>query len=177
MSLVFLLFSQMAMLFSTSRVAAIHAASVPLPAPTHKVYTSLTTIEYVASEELMGISIRLFSDDLEAALERSSQAKIDIETPKGELALRKYLATHLSVKTPSSKHLAAQFISYKTDIHHTDVVLAYDYRKGDDLLVSNTLLIELFENQLNSVHVLWGKEKTSHVFNLADTEYLFQYPR
>ncbi|MDX1463184.1 MAG: DUF6702 family protein [Marinirhabdus sp.] len=123
----------------------------------HKFYVSITSIEYAPQEESLQIISKIFLDDLEAALEarfgRKYRFNSTKETEAEETVLKEYLSKKLKFKV-NGKDVAYEYIGKAYDI---DVVKCYleikNVKDLQSLEVENEVLLNMFEDQQNIIHV------------------------
>lgn len=132
---------------------------------THKFYVSITSIEYAPEEESLQIITKIFLDDIENALEKrygkkfnfnsTSETEVDINIMK-DYVFQKF---NLTVNgTPATY----EYIGMEYDI---DVVKYYleipDITKLSSLEVENKVLLDMFDDQQNIIHVKKNKTRRS----------------
>ena len=124
--------------------------------PMHAFHTSLTQIQYNTSTKSWEVSVRVFTDDLEKALRLYSHTN-DLKIEQAETQLKAYLNRHFSA---SEGKRAATYIGKETE---ADVIWLYLELPGagKKLGLKNTLLNELFPDQMNIVNVQKGGQKNS----------------
>src|SRR3954469_6084189 len=68
----------------------------------HPLYITVTGIDHNAKDKTLEISCKMFTNDFEAALERTTHGKVDLSDAKNKAVTDKliadYVAKHLSVK-------------------------------------------------------------------------------
>lgn len=131
-----------------------------LLAQLHPFHISVCSINYAAEENSLQITIKLFADDLEEALNQSSTANtsyIDVLNPTDPAQLdsivRKYLAEHLEF-TVNEKAIKPQFLGFeREDLTMWCYLEITDIAGLNKVKVQNTLLLDTFNDQINIVHV------------------------
>ena len=117
----------------------------------HPYYVSVTEIKHNAKSQSLEVSCRLFSDDLEVALNKMAQGKVDILNPKNtnqnnELIAR-YVPQHLKI-TVNGKPLVLKFIGYEQESEATWCYFEVaGVRSAKNIGVSNDLLYAEHEEQ------------------------------
>ncbi|HSP41218.1 MAG TPA: DUF6702 family protein [Gillisia sp.] len=133
--------------------------------PPHKFYVSVTEIEHNQKSQSLQIISRVFIDDLENVLRKRYNDKIrlgrDYETPGVQEVFSKYLEHKMKIeldqKSGDVKYIGRE---YENDmiVFYLEVENVNDFQ---NIKVMNTILMDLFEDQKNLVHVeIKGKTKS-----------------
>lgn len=131
----------------------------------HKFYVSVTEIEHNKEAESLQIISRVFIDDFENVLNLRYGQDLTLdskaETPGAEAYIKKYLESKLTIKV-NGKSAA---INYLGKEYENDMLVFYIEAPGvgnvKNILVGNTVLMDMFEEQKNLVHVkVLGKTKS-----------------
>ncbi len=124
----------------------------------HPFYVSVVELEYLPKDREVGISCKVFSDDLEKTIEAFSKTDVDIlkgEKKKNDALLKKYFAAHLSVGL-DGKLYQPGYLGYENDKEATWIYfdiknvpapqklevltdILYDYNKGQQNIIHCTL--------------------------------------
>ena len=145
------------------------ACEVPAAAA-HTFHTSLMHIEYDEQEQLIEISIQVFTNDLEYILSRRSGKKVRLDrTPDaGQLTLT-YLNEAVNLKNGDGRVKILSWVGMEPE---ADAVWLYVETKMPDGLegieIRNRLLFELVRDQVNRVHIKYGERKDDLVFKPGD---------
>jgi len=124
----------------------------------HPFHVSVCEITYDQEDKALEITHRIFLDDMENALrEYHDLTQFDITRPKENLdlneLLRVYIIENFKIKI-NEEAKKYEFIGYELE---KDVIYAYlqvvNLTSFNDLEVFNTILIQLFDDQENLVHV------------------------
>ena len=145
----------------------------------HKFYVSIFQMNYVPEKKTMQITARIFTDDLEKALEKKSKKKIYLATPKEapetEELLKKYLAEKVRIKINNTEK-TIRFLGRETE---DDVVICYltvpVSEKINTLEVYNTVLTEIFPDQQNIIHTSVNSNKKSLLLTNSKPKELIEY--
>lgn len=137
----------------------------PAPAPGaardyHPIHVSVTEIEYDAVEKELEIMIRIFIDDLENALRRyHGQDRIDILNP-GKTSIEKLISAYLKDNFIVSLDSRPQTLRYLGQEEEGQAFICYiqipGVGKWKKCEVTNSILLEMFDDQSNIVHVTAG---------------------
>jgi hypothetical protein len=122
----------------------------------HPFYLGLTEINVKESGDLQ-VSIRLFSNDLENALERNYGNKIDLLNPKNkhqtDSLLNHYITKKFTINY-NQKNIILNYLGYEKE--EESIWIYYELikiKKPKSIVVSNTLLYELFPSQSHIVRL------------------------
>ena len=127
----------------------------------------------------MEISVKLFIDDLEKTLHNIHKMSIDLVHPKdsacSEKLVEDYITNHLSIIVDGKLH-PLHFIGYEKEedaiwsYFETDAIM-----KPKLISITNTLLYQYMEDQVNIMHVSVGAEKKSYKLNNPESKAEFRF--
>jgi hypothetical protein len=131
----------------------------------HKFYVSVTQIDYLPSKKRIEITNRIFIDDLEKALQKKYNKKLWLtsskEIPEAEELIKNYLNEKMQISV-NNKVQKLEFLAREVE---GDVLILYSKivisKKISTFEVSNSILIEVFEEQQNIVHTNINSNKKS----------------
>ena len=131
----------------------------------HPLHVSTTEVNFNSKEKSLEISCRIFTDDFENILAKKFNTKTDLSKPSMQKAMdeliKKYIAAHLSFNV-DGKIKKANYIGFEIDHEATNVYIEIvDVNSFKTLNVSNTLLYDLFDDQMNILHVENGGTRKS----------------
>lgn len=109
--------------------------------------------------------MKLFIDDAETVLEKENDVRLFLGTEKEHSNtnqfLQKYLFTHFIIEQ-SKGSLELNFVGKEVD---KDYVWVYfeipKFKIKDETLLSNTMLLDYFPEQINKMNYIKGKEEVS----------------
>ena len=137
----------------------------------HKFYVSVTQIDYVPSKNRVEITSRIFIDDLEKALTKKYNKKVNLtsskELPEAEELIKSYLKEKIKIsinKKPQNIEFLAREIEGDVLILFTKIAIS---KKINTFEFYNSLLTETFQDQQNIVHTNINSNKKS--FLLTNT--------
>ena len=131
----------------------------------HKFYVSVTEIEHNEKNQSLQVISRVFTDDFEKVLKTRFDPGIrlgkEVETPGINSQIEKYLSQRFAVEV-DGKPLQVKFIGKE---YENDMILFYieipNVKEIKKIKVKNTLLLDMFEEQKNLIHVEFkGKTKS-----------------
>lgn len=145
----------------------------------HKFYVSIFQMNYVPEKKAVQITARIFTDDLEKALERKIRKKIYFattkEVPGTEELLKKYLTEKLHIKI-NNVEKQLKFLGRETE---DDVIICYltipVTEKITSFEVYNTILTEIYPDQQNIIHTNINSNKKSLLLTNSNPKEIIEY--
>lgn len=131
----------------------------------HKYYVAVFQLNYVPAKKEVQMTSRIFIDDLEAAFVKKYKKKFYLgaanEVTDANEYLKKYFAEKVDVKI-NGKEKALKFLGKETE---EDILICYFTLPAENGIkqfnVSNTMLLELYDEQQNIIHAnVKGKKKS-----------------
>lgn len=133
----------------------------------HDFFVSILTIRHTPASQSLDLTWRITAHDIEHALASRAELKLgsDKEHPKADSLLNRYFMEHLTL-FQEDKQVTWKWVGKELD---GETLYCYLQVEGvaapNDLLVSNSLLQDVFAEQQNLVHVEGEKVPTrSHTF-------------
>jgi hypothetical protein len=136
----------------------------------HPFYICVTDIKHDAKQHSLNISIKLFTNDIENALKKTTAKHIDLLNPKNkpemEVELFNYIKKRFTLNS-NQKPITLNFIGYEKE---DDVIWVYlevkKIHQPKTLKINTTLLYDYLPQQTNIVHAeINGIKKSSKVTN------------
>jgi hypothetical protein len=159
------------MKFLLISLIALPGIIAPSEAPVHKFYLSKCLIEYKPEKKSVQVTLHLFLDDLELALERKGAKDLFLcttkEAARADSLVARYLAQNLQLITEKEKlHLSFLGKEMADDFAGAWCYLeALNVDPPRQLQVKNKLLTEVFEEQQNIVNIRYeGKKEDYFLF-------------
>lgn len=123
----------------------------------HPLHVSTTEVNFNQKEKSLEISCRIFTDDFEEVLTKQYKAKVDLNKPAMQKAMdgliKNYLNTHLQY-TVNGKNANAAYVGFEIDHEATNVYLEItNVATLQSLALNNSLMYDLFDDQMNILHV------------------------
>ena len=123
----------------------------------HKFYVSLTQIDHNATTNSLEVSVRLFTDDLEKAIEEQTGKRLYLDTekelPEAEDAILSYVRQRLHLIVNGKMALVNEVGRDYEREHTWAYIEVQNVSELKTLEVRNVLLCEVFEEQTNMVKV------------------------
>lgn len=131
----------------------------------HKFYVSVTQVEYNQEENSLQIITRLFVDDIEDLLQERYNNTITLgegeESGKVDFYLKDYMDQKM-LFTVNRKQVSFNFIGKE---YEEDLLICYleieNITQLESVQISNQILMDLFEEQQNIIHVKKEKKRKS----------------
>ncbi|MBN8693347.1 MAG: hypothetical protein J0L69_09120 [Bacteroidetes bacterium] len=146
----------------------------------HPYYLSVTELKYNTAEKSMAISCKMFTNDLEDAIKRSSGKTTDLLNPKDKKEVDKQLAEYISKRLKISidgKACSLKYLGYEKE---EDCIWTYleieKIAKPKNLKIETTLLYDFLKEQINIVHVEVDNYKESSKVSNPDSKMEFKLP-
>lgn len=138
----------------------------------HPFYFSVTEVKYSSSRKEVGISCKVFPDDMEEALRLFTQKKFDLSIKNNEeinAALASYFKKHLGIKV-NGKSKEIVFLGYENDKEATWIY--FNIPKVANLTsieLSTDLMYEYREEQTNIIHLNIDQKRESFKLTSPNT--------
>ncbi|WP_214225898.1 DUF6702 family protein [Pedobacter sp. B4-66] len=136
----------------------------------HPFYVSVTEVDYSPKTKTVQVSVRIFFDDLESALDKRYKTSINILKPKDRKQvdglISDYVKNHLQIKA-NNKLLSLKYLGYQIE---EDAAWCYfESEKVESIQkldVQNDILFEQHDSQVNMIHAtVNGKRKSTKLDN------------
>lgn len=141
----------------------------------HPVHVSVTNMDIDPESGNINISIKLFSDDLEALISNRYNVQINItaqEDPGGKIeVLNRYIAETFNCQINGEDTVLLEFSKLK--LNEEAIWLYYTYRytgKIRKIDVGNRLMLEKFEDQTNLLILTYRDTQNGYRLNNKNTE-------
>lgn len=138
----------------------------------HPYYISMTEIEHDKTSNSLQISVRIFTDDFEKTIRQTYKGKVDLlnkaEKANSEKLIQQYISKHLIIKA-DGKALSLKFDGFNSEEGSIWSYLEYDNIPSiKNLEVTNTLLYDFKEEQVNFIHIKAGSYEETTKLNFPD---------
>lgn len=135
----------------------------------HPFYIGVTEVNHNSAEKTLEVSCKVFMEDLEEVLKKSSRKTVDLsntaQQEQNDALVSQYFQQHLHVAV-AGKPLALKFIGFEKEAESI-----YAYFEGGGVAVANRLDIEnsvlhdFTSEQINIIHVTVGGKRQSTKLN------------
>lgn len=144
------------------------ALVLPAVAQAHKFYMSLTVVDHNTTEKTLEFTIRLFADDLEAAVAKRG-TPLKHGQPGFDKAVFAYVQQTLVLKRADGSAVPFAWVGLENKV---DVTWVYVEARGVDatagLTVRDALFQDLFSEQVNMLHVNDARGRRALDFRSGD---------
>ena len=142
----------------------------------HEYYVSISDIEYNTKTQSLEITLKLFTDDLELALQQTDSSAV--LSPEDSLSSQDSLIADYCLKSFSvnlnGNEAPYTYIGYEFE---EDVTFCYLEAENFDfnglvdanIAIENSLLIDILPSQVNLVHLRIGDQKRSLLLRAGQT--------
>lgn len=131
----------------------------------HKFYVSVTQIEYIEEQKSLQIISRIFIDDFEDVLQDRYDTSLNLSVDNPDDKVDEYIKKYVQQKmviTINGEQVVSKFIGKEYD---NDLMLCYleveNVESLETIEVTNSILMDVFEEQQNIVHVKKGEQRKS----------------
>lgn len=143
----------------------------------HPYHVGSVEINYNAKSKTFEITARLYLDDLENALNTKYQKTLHFGEEKSNAglneALKDYFGEYFKLKN-NNKALKVNYLGYEEDKEAVNIYLESDTtEKPIKVETAVSLLYNLFDDQMNMIHMVVNGERKSSKLNYPD-RYLYQ---
>jgi hypothetical protein len=156
-------------------VLALVAAWAP-EALAHKFHASLVEADLNRAAGKLEVGMRLFADDLEAALGRAHGRRVRLDAPNAGALVLEYLGERFVVRDAAGARLELAWVGMEARV---DEVWVYVEAPAPETLagarVEDRVFFELFSDQVNTVNLQEGDARTTLVFTRGDGEKLVSF--
>lgn len=145
----------------------------------HPFYISVIDIKHDAKQQSLNISVKLFINDIEEALKKTTSKSIDLLNPKNkaemEIELMNYIKKRLSISL-NNKATNIDFIGYEKE---EDAIWTYlEIKKVASpkiIKIDTKLLYDFLPQQSNIIHAEVNGVKKSSKVNNPDSKVEFNF--
>ena len=144
----------------------------------HPFYVSVTEINHNATDKTLEISCKIFVEDMEEILKKSN-SKVDLSDGKNQqqndMMIEAYLKQHLFV-TADGKNIPLQYIGYEKEEESVYCYFeAANIPTVKKLDITNSILYDLTDQQINIMHVVVRGERKSLKLDNAKKQASFTF--
>jgi hypothetical protein len=153
--------------------AAMLAVGLLLGAPTtgaaHPLHTTLTEVTVDAAAHSVRVVVRVFADDFGSALARRARVAAPLAGRAWDDAASNYLSVSLALADRANRPIALHSCGTRRSTDLLWICLEGTTDESPrELRGRNSILCDLFDDQVNIVQFVWGTEKHSVLFTHGD---------
>jgi hypothetical protein len=144
----------------------------------HPFYLGVVSLEYNAKEKMLQGSVKLFVNDLEDALKKSTKKPVDLIHVKDTLGtsalLMGYLSSHFRLQVNGAA-VKYELLGFELEEEALWMYVEYKCETPKKIQIQNTLLFDYLPNQSNIVHIdVNGTRKSAKTTN-PDKDFVFEF--
>jgi len=140
-----------------------------MAASAHKYYFSVTQADYDVKSKSLKIVTRVFYDDLEKVFQERYDKSIKVDKTYDQEKLNAFIQKYFNSKFIVSINGKEQKLSYIGHKDEVDYVVCFVEVKNitnpQSIEIENTLLMDMFPDQKNVIHLQVGNTKKSYLLN------------
>mgnify|MGYP003629683125 FL=1 len=140
-----------------------------MAASAHKYYFSVTQADYDVKSKSLKMVTRVFYDDLEKVFQERYDKTIKVDKTYDQEKLDAYIQKYFNSKFIVSVNGKEQKLSYIGHKDEVDYVVCFVEVKNitnpQSIEIENTLLMDMFPDQKNVIHLQVGNTKKSYLLN------------
>ncbi len=145
----------------------------------HKFYVSTTNVEYVKEEKVIQIITKIFTEDIEQALQTRYNASISLdsnkETEVDETFLIKYLLQKIKIKV-NGKSVVLNYIGKEYDIDIAKIYFEIEnISELKTIEIENKVLIDMFSEQQNIIHLKTPESRRSLILDKNEPQGMLNF--
>lgn len=146
----------------------------------HPFYLSVTDLSYNQKEKALQGSVKIFTNDLEAALKKKYNKTIDLlhvgDSVFTKKVLNDYLTEHLQISVNQTAR-DIRFLGFEQEEEATWIYIEMVNipSKPKHILIQNSILYDHIKDQMNIVHLNIGGDKKSYKVNCPEREMRFEF--
>ena len=160
-------------IFLTTILISLSAAGV------HKFYVAIFQMDYVPEKNVIQMTSRVFTDDLEVAFEKKYEKKFYLGTSREISETKKYLEMYFAEKVKVKINGSLQPIKYLGKEVEDDVLVCYYTIPAPDAVktmeIKNTTLFDTYAEQQNMIHTNINSNKKSLLLTYDKPEGILEY--
>lgn len=143
----------------------------------HPYHVGSVELNYNANSQTFEITGRFFLDDLENALNKDVGKKLHFQDAKMkaqmETRLKMYCEQHLKLKA-DNKFVSLKYLGFLEDAESVEIYLESEkVKKPVKVETAVSFLYNLFDDQINIIHIIVDGKRQSHRLNYPD-RYLYK---
>jgi hypothetical protein len=134
----------------------------------HDFHSSLAEIHYNAKSKSLEISLRVFSDDLDVALTKDNNRTIRVDaTAAADPLLKQYLGKHFAFTDSKNARKPIVWVGKEIAVDVTWIYFEIPIAENlNGMRFENSILCELFEDQVNIVNLNYQNQKRTYLFKV-----------
>jgi hypothetical protein len=137
----------------------------------HEFHTSLAQVHYNKTSQSFEITLRVFTDDLEAALTLMNKSKkVVIDNAQADKLIEQYLVKNLVLFDKQNQNKSLSFIGKEVEVDVTWIYAEVPVTEAlTGLRLQNSVLTELYSDQVNIVNFKYLTTIRTFIFKPSET--------
>ena len=145
----------------------------------HPFHVSVVEINHNPADKTLEVSCKIFTDDFEKVLAQNYKTKVDLMNPPNKAPMdslvKKYIFSHLSLKV-NGKPVSFSYVGFENE----DAAV-FGYVEVDNIAslskleINNSLMHDMFDDQVNIMHVIVNGNRKSTKLNYPEKETVFSW--
>ncbi|NDI99356.1 hypothetical protein GWA97_09750 [Flavobacterium sp. LaA7.5] len=148
-------------------------------ADVHKFYVAIFQMDYIPEKNVIQMTSRVFTDDLELAFEKKYNKKFYLATSREISETKQYLEMYFAEKIIVTVNGTVQPIKYLGKEIEDDVLVCYYTIPTPDgvttINIKNTTLFDMYAEQQNMIHTNINDNKKSLLLTLDKPQGILEY--
>jgi hypothetical protein len=148
----------------------------------HPIHVSVTEIQYNSKTKKTEVALKVFSDDMELAIEQMQGKKVNLSNVANDLQLQNLIETysskHFAIIDSKSQKVALCYIGMETD-HESLWIYAETLKpvRSISFTVFNNFFSELYDDQSNLTHFKYDGNKKSAFLQGQSYSHIFDWEK
>ena len=132
----------------------------------HDFHSSLAEIHYNAASKSLEVSLRVFSDDLNTALTKANSRTVRVDqTAAADALIKQYLDKRFAFTNAKNARKPIVWVGKEMAVDVTWLYFEVPLNENlNGMRFENSLLCELFEDQVNIVNLNYQNQKRTYLF-------------
>ena len=153
------------------------AEGVPMSHDLHPYHVGSLELRYNSTTQTFEITGKFFMDDLENAINKKFGTNLQFlnkkESSKMNQFLEKYMSEYLKLKT-NGNLVKVSYLGFEEESESVNIYLETEkISQPGKVEVSASILYNLFDDQMNIIHIIVNGKRQSHKLNYPD-RYLYK---
>ncbi len=145
----------------------------------HKFYVSTTNVEYVKEKKVLQLITKIFTDDIERALQERYNPSVSLDSKKetvvDEEFLKKYLLQKIKIKVNGSP-VVLSYIGKEYDIDIANIYFEIEnISELKSIEIENKVLIDMFSEQQNIIHLKTPDSRRNLILDKANPKCVLNF--
>lgn len=151
----------------------------PFSLKRHPLHVSTTETNFDRKGKTLEVTVKVFTDDFENILSKNYKQKTDLSSASLKTAMdilvKKYLFSHLKIAV-DQKNVTLNYIGFEIDHETTNVYFEVENITDiKNVIVDNTILYDLFQDQMSINHVIKGDVRKSGKLLYPDRKFMANF--